>query len=248
MNYYYDTEFLEGTQKRLFGRTKPTIDLISIGIVSDDNREYYAMSKDFNLKEAWNRKDGEVYWIRENVLRPIFYKWMWKDMGFHDIDELFTYKRFKELLTRNGKTNNQIAEDIKEFIYYSPLLNPYSDDYIEMSSEKKNLYGYYSAYDHVVFCWLFGKMINLPKGFPMYTKDLKQILDEKAASAHLTVRSKADGFSEREYYVGDSYNTREGDMIKYIKEHKDYPKQTNEHSAIHDARWNKRLHEFLKQL
>ena len=40
------------------------------------------------------------------------------------------------------------------------------------------MYGYYSAYDHVVFSWLFGKMIDLPEGFPMYTIDLKQTLDE----------------------------------------------------------------------
>lgn len=61
MNYYYDCEFLEGKQKEKFPislfrkETQSTIDLISIGIVSDDNREYYAISKDFNLKEAWNR-------------------------------------------------------------------------------------------------------------------------------------------------------------------------------------------------
>jgi hypothetical protein len=58
MNYYLDTEFIEGQQSRLFGiptKSLPTIDLISIGIVSQDGREYYAVSKDFNLKEAWNR-------------------------------------------------------------------------------------------------------------------------------------------------------------------------------------------------
>ena len=63
MKYFLDTEFLEGTQQRrlcsielpkLFD-TKNTIDLISIGIVAEDGREYYAISKDFNLKEAWNR-------------------------------------------------------------------------------------------------------------------------------------------------------------------------------------------------
>lgn len=90
MKYFYDTEFLEGTQKRRIGNIalpkifdlNPTIDLISIGIVCQDGREYYAVSKDFNLKEAWNRFDlkkfedtkhnTKVYWIRENVLKPIF--------------------------------------------------------------------------------------------------------------------------------------------------------------------------------
>lgn len=37
-------------------------------------------------------------------------------------------------------------------------------------------WGYYADYDWVVFCWIFGKMIDLPKGFPMYCRDLKQSL------------------------------------------------------------------------
>ena len=99
MNYYIDTEFLEGTQEPkwlmlksrlghwMIGKPKPTIDLISIGIVAEDGREYYAISKDFNLKEAWNRfqineptsferQNGfsgkKIYWIRENVLKLIW--------------------------------------------------------------------------------------------------------------------------------------------------------------------------------
>jgi hypothetical protein len=42
---------------------------------------------------------------------------------------------------------------------------------------KPELWGYYSAYDHVVFCQLFGTMMDLPKGFPMYTRDIKQWCD-----------------------------------------------------------------------
>jgi hypothetical protein len=37
------------------------------------------------------------------------------------------------------------------------------------------LWGYYSAYDHVALCWLFGPMIDLPKGMPMLTLDIKQL-------------------------------------------------------------------------
>jgi hypothetical protein len=54
MNYYLDTEFIEGQQSlRLSVPTKslPTIDLISIGIVSQDGREYYAVSKTLILKK-----------------------------------------------------------------------------------------------------------------------------------------------------------------------------------------------------
>lgn len=36
------------------------------------------------------------------------------------------------------------------------------------------IWGYFSDYDWVVFCQLFGTMMDLPEGFPMYCLDLKQ--------------------------------------------------------------------------
>lgn len=41
MKYFLDTEFHEGFNKPLFGKNRHFIDLISIGIVSSDNRKYY---------------------------------------------------------------------------------------------------------------------------------------------------------------------------------------------------------------
>jgi hypothetical protein len=35
-------------------------------------------------------------------------------------------------------------------------------------------WAYYADYDWVVFCWLFGRMVDLPKGFPMFCRDIKQ--------------------------------------------------------------------------
>lgn len=46
-----------------------------------------------------------------------------------------------------------------------------------LGDDKPELWGYYSAYDHVALCQLYGPMIDLPKGFPMYTRDLKQWCD-----------------------------------------------------------------------
>jgi len=37
-------------------------------------------------------------------------------------------------------------------------------------------WGYFSSYDWVVFCQLFGKMLDLPKTYPYYCNDLKQAL------------------------------------------------------------------------
>ncbi|GED98294.1 polyadenylate-specific 3'-exoribonuclease AS [Gordonia crocea] len=52
MRFFYDTEFIED------GRT---IDLVSIGVVGADGREYYAVSTEFDPNRA-----GE--WVRVNVL------------------------------------------------------------------------------------------------------------------------------------------------------------------------------------
>lgn len=71
-------------------------------------------------------------------------------------------------------------------------------------------WGYFADYDWVVFCQLFGAMIALPKGYPMFCYDLMQL------SRHLGVPKQT------------------------------FPKQdSTEHHALNDARWNKKLYDFL---
>lgn len=43
--------------------------------------------------------------------------------------------------------------------------------------EKPEFWGYYADYDWVVLCQLYGTMMDLPKGWPMYCRDLKQLCD-----------------------------------------------------------------------
>lgn len=279
MNYYIDTEFLEGKQDKKilgfkYGETKPTIDLISIGIISDDNREYYAISKDFNLYEAWNSYEEKsmtnlkgdsdtnkmrVYWIRENVLLPIYYELCLKEnknMFFEygnfnnflgDIKRVgnykLVYKNFKKLINKYGKTNKEIAEEIERFIRRSNHVNCNTNK-LEDDTTKENVkfYGYYSAYDHVVLCQLFEKMIDLPKGFPMYTIDLKQELDRIAESKSFRVVENINKFKK----VNGKENLEI--CLSVIKSRKEYPKQINNHHALEDAKWNKELHNFLKTI
>ena len=37
------------------------------------------------------------------------------------------------------------------------------------------IWGYYADYDWIVFCQIFGRMIDLPKGWPMFCNDIKQL-------------------------------------------------------------------------
>jgi hypothetical protein len=49
-------------------------------------------------------------------------------------------------------------------------------DFLKPSkSDPIQLWAYYADYDHVNFCWLFGPMIDLPKGISTHTMDLKQL-------------------------------------------------------------------------
>ena len=273
MKYFLDTEFLEGTQKTWFRYTKPTIDLISIGIVCEDGREYYAISKDFNLKEAWNRYDiktmtnlkgdsdtnkMKVYWLRDNILKPIYNELVlhhtsadWYHKNPHLGEKVndgrwleFNYKSLKWLINKYGKTNKQIAEEICHFIdarwieegnISKGFMYPGGTTIKKVKTTDVQFYGYFADYDWVVFCWLFGKMIDLPKGFPMYCIDLKQSLDEKAWKTYCN-----NGTLDSEKDI----NKR----IEFLKTKGTYPKQTNEHNALADAKWNYELYKFLNKL
>lgn len=276
MKYYIDTEFLEGTQKEKFPinlfkkNTPPTIDLISIGICSSDGREYYTISKDFNLKEAWNRYDLKYYsgdrrnqgngtykeyWLRENVLMPIYWE-LYKKEYPDNAEESYNnyqnfkgwalrimnkalYKEFKFLINKYGKTNKQIAKEIVDFVGLYDRANT-------------QFYAYYADYDWVAFCWLFGKMIDLPKGFPMYCIDLKQELDRKVNNLKWLYGRDIWGNTNRSIKTIGKGQQQEKDKeatfnekLSTLKKLAEYPKQTNEHNALADAKWNKKLHEFL---
>lgn len=45
------------------------------------------------------------------------------------------------------------------------------------AGDEPEFWAYYGAYDWVALCQLFGTMMDLPKGWPMYARDLKQAID-----------------------------------------------------------------------
>lgn len=67
MRYFLDTEFYEDGK---------TIDLISIGVVAEDGREFYACSLDSELHRCHERSS----WMKENVLAhlPVYSDPAWK--------------------------------------------------------------------------------------------------------------------------------------------------------------------------
>lgn len=47
----------------------------------------------------------------------------------------------------------------------------------EFAGEKPEFWAYYADYDWVVLCQLYGTMMQLPSGWPMYCRDVKQLCD-----------------------------------------------------------------------
>lgn len=52
-------------------------------------------------------------------------------------------------------------------------------DLIEIAGERPEFWAYYCSYDWVALCQLFGPMIDLPKGWPMFCRDVKQLCMDK---------------------------------------------------------------------
>ncbi len=137
MKYFYDTEFIEDGK---------TIDLVSIGIVAEDGRTYYAVSTEFDATKA-------DQWIKHNVLDKLPKRF---------VNPMYESPNLVEK-SKAWKSRKQIKQDILDFI----------------GDDKPELWAYYADYDHVVLCQLFGRMIDLPKNFPFYTHDIKQLCDSK---------------------------------------------------------------------
>lgn len=138
MRYFYDTEFIEDGK---------TIDLISIGVVCEDGRSYYAVSTEFKRKNA-------SQWVKDNVLVHL------PERNINLSDPSISPRIKGESLA--WKSRAFIRKDLLKFI-------------VAPESEKIELWGYYADYDHVALCQLFGTMMELPKGWPMYTRDIKQL-------------------------------------------------------------------------
>lgn len=117
MRYWFDTEFIEDGH---------SIDLISIGIVSEDGRAYYAECRECDLS-------GANDWVRQNVIPHLIHE---------------------------TKPRIMIAAEIRFFLGNGP-----------------EIWGYYADYDWVAFCQLYGRMIDLPRGWPRYCRDVKQWAD-----------------------------------------------------------------------
>lgn len=129
--YFYDCEFIED------GRV---VDLVSIGVVDEFGREFYAVSTEFDAARA-------LPWVRRHVL---------------------------DKLPSPGdpawRSRERIRDDLWEFLTAPVRHRP---------GEEIELWAWLAAYDHVALVQLWGAMPGLPREIPRFTKELRQLWDER---------------------------------------------------------------------
>lgn len=222
MKYWFDTEFIDDGK---------TIELISIGIVAEDGREYYAINLDCDLSKASE-------WVQENVISKL----PPKQVNFEDWSASPRIKQESRLWKEKSLIRGEVAEFLGADCFMTPLnpvgWNRFLYDFYAKCPEwlekvlkeipglkprtyfkgsyklnpnkpKPEIWAYYADYDWVAFCQLFGTMMDLPQGFPMYCRDIKQECDR----------------------LGNPMLPEQGE---------------GEHNALQDAQWNKKVWEFLQ--
>ncbi|MBM4469905.1 hypothetical protein GS982_20120 [Rhodococcus hoagii] len=153
MRYWYDTEFNEDGS---------TIDLLSIGIVAEDGREYYAVNADADWPRVLQND-----WLMENVapsLPGVF--------GPPERNETGGWDWGLATCVPMVKSKATIRDEVTAFI--RPGSRPRNPMLPVRAGSTPELWAWFGAYDHVALAQLFGRMVDMPPWIPMFTNDLRQ--------------------------------------------------------------------------
>lgn len=241
MNYYLDTEFIE----------KPgSIELISIGIVDETGKNlYYAISSEYNPDNARD-------WVKKNVIDKLESEEQVPRKTLLQIkNEVISYIEFTSEV--------KLLVDKKKGLYFGRDIADLKEKeqelvkYIDIQEGEIVFWAYFADYDWVVFCWLFGTMMDLPNGMPRYCRDLKQEMDILQLPKELKPSQRRIDVAKAEDWLEDETEKEEAKLIlnsrfdgltkeKWIEKKKQGKKyssfMTDEHNAIFDAIWNRHLH------
>lgn len=143
------------------------------------------------------REDGATYYAVNadvDITDVVQHDWLRENVVPH-----LPMNRFGTALDRTHpdvRRSAKIAYDVMEFI--------------RGGGYDVELWSWYSAYDHVALCQLWGSMAELPDGIPMYTNDIRTLF----------------------HIFGNPTNVLSS---------------TNNHNALDDAQYHRKLYEFITQ-
>ena len=151
MRIFYDLEFLED------GRT---IDLISIGMVREDGHELYCVNQAIEDNPLHDRIRNHR-WLMANVVPHL------------------PLRERDPMPKHSGSNAPQMffTDDTSQLIMPLRMIRNAVRAFVLDAGPEVELWADYGAYDHVALCQLFGTMMALPKGFPMWTHDLRQEME-----------------------------------------------------------------------
>src|SRR6185436_15985620 len=146
---FYDGEFYEDGER---------IELLSIGLVNDAGETCYVINGEADYQAA---ADGNP-WLVDNV--------------FPHLPLALVHGRWRIDITHpNVMPKREMRHQVATFLNYCNRLEDRRQGRPETLDWKNlRLWAWYGAYDHVALCQLWGRMIDLPKGVPMWTNDLQQ--------------------------------------------------------------------------
>lgn len=177
MKFFIDTEFIEAGHKY-------PIELLSIGIVAEAGTplldRYPLQSK--ILTTPTGGLDGFALYI-ENAEA--------------DLSMVSPWVQQNVLPHLQGGQFRLTRKEMGDTIFR--VINQFPD--------KPEFWGYFADYDWVAFCQIFGRMIDLPKGWPMYCNDLIQLAvqlgvpkEQKPKQTGTEHHALADAIWNREFY------------------------------------------------
>lgn len=164
MRYYLDTEFIDDGH---------AIDLISIGIVCEDGREYYAQSCEFDPYKA-------SPWVASNVIAHLAMCYGNERYQPHTILE-------SRIVHNQGKCDLYEVCDLPEGCCPWRTREQIRDEvqaFIDAGQGKPEIYTWCGSYDHIALCQLFGPMMSLPEGWPHHIYDLQCELSDRGIEDH----------------------------------------------------------------
>jgi hypothetical protein len=207
MHHFYDLEFLEdGT----------TIDLISIGIVSMDGGEYYAVNSDINtpMMQHWI---GTHDFLAKHVVKHLP---LTNDAAVAEQLERAKHSGRTEYFGIGAAWREEGSEcldwsldlDDPDVKPRSVIADEVCQHFLDREdASKTRLWANYGAYDHVGLMQLWGPMVKRPPFLPMFTHDLQQF-------------ASFLGVSEKSFPA----------------------QETGQHDALADARHNREIFAYLE--
>jgi hypothetical protein len=124
-------------------------------MVAEDGRELYAVAAEIQDDPLYTRI-GRDRWLMKNVIPHLPLR---ERDAIKQPDAQYPGRFYLDDTDNRIMPRRMIRNAVREFVLATPDVELWAD---------------YGAYDHVALAQLFGRMIDLPQGFPMWTNDLRQ--------------------------------------------------------------------------